>query len=59
MFSVGGGRVAEVFIAEAQGYFDLNLTPESVAANWDKIANFEGYTVPSSSSEETALYLRT
>ena len=30
VFSVGGGRVAEVFIAEAKGYFDRDLTPEDV-----------------------------
>ena len=57
VFSVGGGRVAEVFIGEAQGYYDPGLTPESVAANWSAITSRDSYTVPSSSSEETALYL--
>ena len=56
VFSVGGGRIAEVFIAETPGFVDKELTPESVAANWDAITNRDGYTVPASSPEETALY---
>jgi NAD(P)-dependent dehydrogenase (short-subunit alcohol dehydrogenase family) len=56
VFSVGGGRIAEVFIAETPGFVDKELTPESVAANWDTITNRDGYTVPASSPEETALY---
>ncbi|MGA1437202.1 MAG: SDR family NAD(P)-dependent oxidoreductase, partial [Ilumatobacteraceae bacterium] len=34
VFSVGGGRVAEVFIGECQGFTDANLSPESVRDNW-------------------------
>ena len=30
-FSVGGGRVAHVFIAETQGYYDADLTPRGRA----------------------------
>jgi hypothetical protein len=56
VFSVGGGRVAEVFIAEAPGFHAAELTPELVAENWDAITNREGYVVPANSSEETALY---
>jgi NAD(P)-dependent dehydrogenase (short-subunit alcohol dehydrogenase family) len=56
VFSVGGGRIAEVFIAETPGFVDKQLTPESVAANWDAITDRDGYTVPQSSPEETALY---
>ncbi len=56
-YSVGGGRVAEVFIGEAPGFHDPELTPESLAANWDTVTNRDGYTVPASSPEETALYL--
>jgi NAD(P)-dependent dehydrogenase (short-subunit alcohol dehydrogenase family) len=56
VFSVGGGRVAEVFIAEARGYHDPELTPEAVADNWAAITDRDGYVVPGNSSEETALY---
>ena len=37
IFSVAGGRVAEIFIGEGPGYTDPNLTPESIVANWDAI----------------------
>lgn len=57
VFSAGGGRVAEIFIGEAPGFYDPELSPESVADNWDAITDREGYVVPASSSEETALYL--
>jgi NAD(P)-dependent dehydrogenase (short-subunit alcohol dehydrogenase family) len=56
VFSVGGGRVAEVFIAEARGYHTDELTPEAVADNWATITDRDGYVVPANSSEETALY---
>jgi NAD(P)-dependent dehydrogenase (short-subunit alcohol dehydrogenase family) len=56
VFSVGGGRVAEVFIAEARGYHSAELTPEAVADNWATITDRDGYVVPANSSEETALY---
>jgi len=57
IYSVGGGRVAEIFIGEAPGFFDPDLSPESVADNWDAITSREGYTVPASNADETALYL--
>ena len=56
VFSVGGGRIAEVFIGETQGFQSAELTPEVVAENWDAITDREGYVVPANSSEETALY---
>ena len=56
VFSVGGGRIAEVFIGEARGFQSAELTPELVAENWDAITDREGYVVPANSTEETALY---
>jgi NAD(P)-dependent dehydrogenase (short-subunit alcohol dehydrogenase family) len=56
VFSVGGGRVAEVFIGEAQGFHAAELTPELVAENWETIIDRTGYVVPSNSGDETALY---
>jgi len=58
VFSVGGGRVAEVFIAETQGYHHAALSPEDVRDNWDTITNRDGYAVPTNLGEETALFLR-
>jgi NAD(P)-dependent dehydrogenase (short-subunit alcohol dehydrogenase family) len=57
VFSAGGGRVAEVFIAEAKGYFDRDLTPEALADNWATVTDRDGYAVPANIGEETALYL--
>jgi NAD(P)-dependent dehydrogenase (short-subunit alcohol dehydrogenase family) len=56
-FSVGGGRVAHVFIGETQGYHNANLSMEDVRDNWDTITNREGYAVPNNLAEETALFL--
>jgi NAD(P)-dependent dehydrogenase (short-subunit alcohol dehydrogenase family) len=56
VFSVGGGRVAEVFIGETQGFYAPELTPELVAENWVTITDREGYVVPASGGEETSLY---
>jgi len=58
VFSVGGGRVAEVFIAETVGYTNTtDLTPEDLAANWEQVTEQSGYSVPASIAEETALFL--
>jgi NAD(P)-dependent dehydrogenase (short-subunit alcohol dehydrogenase family) len=58
VFSVGGGRVAEVFIAETVGYTNTSgLTPEDLAANWDTVTDQSGYSVPASIAEETAMFL--
>jgi NAD(P)-dependent dehydrogenase (short-subunit alcohol dehydrogenase family) len=56
-FSVGGGRVAHVFIAETHGWFDANLTPEGVRDNWDTITDQTGYGTPNNLAEETAMFL--
>ena len=58
VYSVGGGRVAEVFIAECQGYTDPNLTPESLRDNWDTVTDQTGYEVPAAIAEETAMFLK-
>ena len=57
LFSVGGGRVAEVFIAEAQGYFKKDLSMEDVRDNWGTITDRTGYGVPNNLGEETAMFL--
>ena len=57
LFSVGGGRVAEVVIAEVPGFYKEDLTAEDVADNWAAITDREGYSVPRNLGEETALYV--
>jgi len=58
IFSVGGGRVAEVFIAEAPGFYKADLSAEDVADNWEAVTAQEGYTVPANLGEETAVYVK-
>jgi NAD(P)-dependent dehydrogenase (short-subunit alcohol dehydrogenase family) len=57
VYSVGGGRVARVFIAETEGYHNPNLTMEDVRDNFTQIRNEEGYKVPANIGEETAMFL--
>jgi NAD(P)-dependent dehydrogenase (short-subunit alcohol dehydrogenase family) len=56
-YSVGGGRVARVFIGETQGHYDPALSVESVRDNFEKIRDTDGYAIPSNLGEETALFL--
>ena len=57
VYSVGGGRVAHVFIGETPGYFNANLTMEDVRNNFEQIRNEDGYIVPANISEETAMFM--
>ena len=57
IYSVGGGRVAEVFIGETQGYHKKDLSLEDVRDNFEQIRNRDGYAVPMGLAEETALFL--
>jgi NAD(P)-dependent dehydrogenase (short-subunit alcohol dehydrogenase family) len=57
VYSVGGGRVAEVFIGETQGFFQADLSPEALRDNWSTVTDRDGYAVPSNLGEETALFL--
>lgn len=57
LFSVGGGRVAHVFLGETNGYYSPTLTPEDVQNNWEMITNRENYAVPNNLGEETAMFL--
>ena len=57
IYSVAGGRVARVFIAETPGFYKDGLTVEDVRDNFDTIRDEAGYSVPANLGEETALYL--
>ncbi len=57
IYSVAGGRVARVFIAETPGFYKDGLTVEDVRDNFDTIRDEAGYAVPANLGEETALYL--
>jgi len=57
VFSVGGGRVAHVFIGETKGYFNPDLKPEDLRDHWDVVTDQAGYATPNNLAEETALFL--
>lgn len=57
IFSVGGGRVAEVFLGETPGFFDPALSPEAIRDNFATITDRGRYDVPMNLGDETALYL--
>jgi len=57
VFSVGGGRVAEIFIGECQGFTDADLSPESVRDNWSTICDRDGYAVPAQIADETKMFV--
>ena len=58
VFSCGGGRVAEVFIAETDGYYNPDLTLDDVATNWSTITDRDGYHVPANLGEETGIFFK-
>jgi NAD(P)-dependent dehydrogenase (short-subunit alcohol dehydrogenase family) len=58
VYSVGGGRVARVFIGVTPGYVDHELNPESVRDHFDQIRAEEGYEVPANLNEEMGLALK-
>ena len=56
IYSVGGGRVARVFIGETVGYTKPGITLEDIRDNWATIRDTDGYSVPATLPEETALF---
>ena len=58
VYSVGGGRVARVFIGVTPGITDTALTAEAVRDRFDEIQDEEGYEVPSNLNEELMLALK-
>jgi hypothetical protein len=52
VYSVGGGRVARVFVGVTPGIFDAGLTAETVRDRFDEIRDEGGYEVPANLNEE-------
>ena len=55
IFSVAGGRVSRVFIAEGPGFFKKDLTVEDVRDNFEAICAEADYVKPNSANTEIAL----
>jgi NAD(P)-dependent dehydrogenase (short-subunit alcohol dehydrogenase family) len=58
VYSVGGGRVARIFVGVTPGIVDADLTAEVVRDQFDEIRQEEGYVVPASLNEEMMLALK-
>jgi NAD(P)-dependent dehydrogenase (short-subunit alcohol dehydrogenase family) len=58
LYSVGGGRVARVFLGVTRGIADPSLTVEAVRDRFDEIRDEEGYEVPANLNEELMLALK-
>lgn len=58
VYTVGGGRVARVFVGVTPGYYNASLTPEDVRDNAEQIRNEDGYVVPAHAGEEMSLLLK-
>jgi NAD(P)-dependent dehydrogenase (short-subunit alcohol dehydrogenase family) len=57
IFSVGGGRVAEIFIGVTRGYTSPELDVEAVRDNLEAICDRDGYIVPTQANDEIGLVL--
>jgi len=57
-YSVGGGRVARIFIGVTPGIVEARLSAETVRDRLDDIRSEEGYAVPASLNEEMVLALK-
>jgi hypothetical protein len=58
LYSVGGGRVARVFLGVTKGVVDTELTAEIVRDRFDEIRDEAGYEVPANLNEELMLALK-
>jgi NAD(P)-dependent dehydrogenase (short-subunit alcohol dehydrogenase family) len=55
VYSVGGGRVARVFVGVTPGFVDPELSAESVRDHFAEIRDEAGYEVPANLNEEMML----
>jgi hypothetical protein len=59
VYSVGGGRVARVFIGVTPGWVSKDdHTPEAVRDHFAEIRDEDGYAVPANLNEELAIALK-
>jgi NAD(P)-dependent dehydrogenase (short-subunit alcohol dehydrogenase family) len=58
VYTLGGGRVARVFLGVTKGIFDPNLTAEAVRDRFAEIRDEEGYEVPPTMNDELRIALK-
>jgi hypothetical protein len=52
LFSTLMGRVSRVFVGLTEGYFDADLTPESLEQHFAEVSDESGYSVPKTIADE-------
>ncbi|GAB3207964.1 SDR family oxidoreductase [Marinactinospora thermotolerans] len=57
VYSVGGGRIARVFVAEGPGVVLPDATPEDIGDNWPDINAERPYVIPRNLAEQTQVIL--
>ncbi|TMR92499.1 SDR family oxidoreductase [Nonomuraea basaltis] len=55
VFTVGGGRVARVFVAEGPGWKNDDITPEAIADNWESVMAEQPYVLTAGDSMKAML----
>ncbi|MGR6914851.1 SDR family NAD(P)-dependent oxidoreductase [[Actinomadura] parvosata] len=55
VFTVGGGKVARVFVAEGPGWKSDDLTPEAIADNWGAVMTEQPYVLTAADSMKSML----
>ncbi|MBB6173176.1 NAD(P)-dependent dehydrogenase (short-subunit alcohol dehydrogenase family) [Nocardiopsis mwathae] len=58
IYSVGGGRVARVFVAEGPGAAPAEDSPEALRDCWPEVNAERPYVIPRNLSEQAGAYLR-
>ncbi len=58
LYTLGGGRVARVFLGVTRGIFDPRLTAEAVRDRFDEIRDEQGYEVPATMNDELRIALK-
>jgi NAD(P)-dependent dehydrogenase (short-subunit alcohol dehydrogenase family) len=58
VYTLGGGRVARVFLGVTKGIVDPKLTPETVRDRFDEIRDEAGYEVPANMNDELRIALK-
>ena len=56
VYSVGGGRVANVFFGETQGFTKPGHSLEDIRDNWEEIMSQKDFFVPQNLAEETGAF---
>ena len=56
MYVAAGGGVARMFLAQTDGYYQSDLAPEDVRANWSRINDVGVYGIPVSTLDAAAMF---